>query len=91
MKKKLKLSLNEDKKLFNRMLKNKNNLLVKKFIYEVKILKNKYLRMIKDRYISTLLDFTDDQIKKGISEIKNDYKDVIRFRDRLICFIIKKN
>ena len=91
MKKKLKLSLNEDKKLFNRMLKNKNNLLVKKFIYEVKILKNKYLRMIKDRYISTLLDFTDDQMKKGISEIKNDYKDVIRFRDRLICFIIEKN
>ena len=46
--------------------------------------------MIKDRYISTLLNFTDDQIKDGINEIKNDYKDVLRFKDRLICFIIKK-
>ena len=26
----------------------------------------------------------------GIREIKDNYKDLIKFRDRLICFIIKK-
>ena len=46
--------------------------------------------MIKNRYISTLLNFTDDQIGTGIREIKDNYKDLIKFRDRLICFIIKK-
>ena len=91
MKKKLMISLNKDKKFFNLILKNKTKLVIKRFIYDVIIIKKKYLQMIKDRYISTLLDFTDDQIKTGIREIKNDYKDLIRFRDRLICFIIKNN
>ena len=90
MKKKLMISLSKDKKFFNLILKNKTKLVVKKFIYKVIIFKKKYIQMIKDRYISTLLDFTDDQIKIGIKEIKNDYKDLIRFRDRLICFILKK-
>jgi hypothetical protein len=63
---------------------------VKKFTYEVQILKSKYLQMIKNRYISTLLNFTNKQIKDGIIEIKKDYGDVLKFKDRLICFILKK-
>jgi hypothetical protein len=47
--------------------------------------------MIKDRYISTLLNITDKQIKNGIIEIKNDYGDILKFKDRLICFILKNN
>jgi ubiquinone/menaquinone biosynthesis C-methylase UbiE len=90
MKKKLKISLDKDEKLFNLILKNRAKLVVKKFTYEVKIFKKRYLQMIKDRYISTLLNFTDDQIYIGIKEIKDNYKDLIRFRDRLICFILKK-
>jgi len=90
MKKKLLISLNKDEKLFNLILKNRVKMKVKKFNYEVKILKNKYLQMIRNRYISTLLDFTDKQIKDGIIEIKNDYGNILKFKDRLICFILKK-
>ena len=91
MKKKLSISLSKDEKIFNLILKNESKVIIKKFIYEVRILKIKYLQMIKDRYISTLLNFTDKQIKNGIVEIKNDYGNLLKFKDRLICFIIKKN
>ena len=90
MKKKLKNSLNKDEKLFNLILKNESKMIIKRYIYEVKILKTKYLQMIRDRYISTLLNFTNKQIKEGINEIKKDYRNKLRFKDRLICFIIKK-
>ena len=90
MKKKLKISLNKDERLFNLILKNKAKIIVKKFTYEVQILKIKYLQMIRNRYISTLLDFTDKQIKDGIIEINNDYGNVLKFKDILICFILKK-
>ena len=90
MEKKLIISLNKDEKLFNLILKNRVKMKVKKFNYEVKILKNKYLQMIRNRYISTLLDFTDKQIKDGIIEINNDYGNVLKFKDILICFILKK-
>ena len=90
MKKKLLISLSKDEKLFNLILKNRAKMKVKKFTYEVKILKNKYLQMIRNRYISTLLNFTDKQIKNGIIEIKNDYGNTLKFKDRLICFILKK-
>ena len=91
MKKKLTISLNRDEKIFNLILKNESKVIVKKFVYEVKILKSKYLQMIKDRYISTLLNINDKQIKNGIVEIKNHYGNLLKFKDRLICFIIKNN
>jgi ubiquinone/menaquinone biosynthesis C-methylase UbiE len=90
MKKKLRASFNKDEKLFNLILKNRAKINVKKFTYEVQIFKNKYLQMIRKRYISTLLNFTDKQIINGIIEIKNDYGNVLKFKDRLICFILKK-
>ena len=90
MKEKLRISLNKDEKLFDLIFKNKSKLNVKKFTYEVKILKNKYLQMIRNRYMSTLLNFTDEELKNGIIEIKNDYGNLLKFKDRLICFILKK-
>ena len=56
----------------------------------MKILKTKYLQMIKKRYISTLLNFSNKQINEGLNEIKKDYGKVLKFKDRLIAFIIKK-
>ena len=47
--------------------------------------------MIKDRYISTLLNFSDKQISDGLIEIRNKYKKELKFKDRLICLIIKNN
>ena len=90
MKKNLKISLNKDERLFNLIFKNKTKIIVKKFTYEVQILKIKYLQMIRNRYISTLLNFTNEQINEGIIEIKNDYGNELKFKDRLICFILKK-
>ena len=91
MKKKLKQSLKRDKSLFQLIKKFNTNLTVKKFIFNVKISKNKYLQMIKNRYISTLLNFTEKQIKNGLNEINKKYKKKLNFKDQLICLIIKNN
>ena len=91
MKKKLQISLNKDEKLFKLIFKNKFKIITKKFIYDVQILRTKYLQMIKNRYISTLLNLNNKQILNGINEIKNNYGDLIQFKDRLVCLIIKKN
>ena len=89
MKKRLNVSLKKDKKLFNSIFKNDSQIIIKKFIYNVHISKIKYLKMIKNRYISTLLNFTDSQIIAGLNEITKKYKKNIKFKDRLICYIIK--
>ena len=91
MKKKLKQSLKSDKGLFQLIKKYNPNLTVKKFIFNVKISKKKYLQMIKDRYISTLLNFTEKQIQNGLNEIDKKYKKKLNFKDQLICLIIKNN
>ena len=91
MKKKLKQSLKRDKSLFQLIKKFNTNLTVKKFIFNVKISKNKYLQMIKNRYISTLLNFTEKQIQNGLNEIDKKYKKKLNFKDKLICLIIKNN
>ena len=46
--------------------------------------------MIKNRYISTLLDLSLSEIFKGIDEIKRKYKKKLSFNDKLICLIIDK-
>ena len=91
MKKKLKQSLKRDKSLFQLIKKFNTNLTIKKFIFNVKISKNKYLQMIKNRYISTLLNFTEKQIQNGLNEINKKYKKKLNFKDQLICLIIKNN
>ena len=87
----LKQSLKRDKSLFQLIKKINTNLTVKKFIFNVKISKNKYLQMIKNRYISTLLNFTEKQIQNGLNEIDKKYKKKLNFKDQLICLIIKNN
>ena len=90
MKKKLKNSLKKDEKLFNLIFKNQNKIVVKKFVFNVQISKTKYIQMIKSRYISTLLNFTNQQLNNGLNEIKKDYGKVLKFKDRLICYILRK-
>jgi hypothetical protein len=46
--------------------------------------------MIDNRYISTLLNFTDNEIIYGSNEIMRKYKKILKFKDRLICFVIKR-
>ena len=89
MREKLQQSLSRDKKIVN-LIMNTNKSIIKKFIYKVKIKKQKYLKMVKDRYISTLLDFTLNDIQIGCEEIKLKFKNEIKFKDKLKCIIIKK-
>jgi cyclopropane fatty-acyl-phospholipid synthase-like methyltransferase len=90
MKKKLNVSLKNDKKLFDMIIKGNPKIIIKKFIFQVQISKIKYLKMLNNRYISTLLNFTDKQIINGSNEVMRKYKKALKFKDRLICFIIKK-
>tara|TARA_B100000767_G_scaffold63765_1_gene59865 strand:- start:2967 stop:3677 length:711 start_codon:yes stop_codon:yes gene_type:complete len=87
---KLKQSLKRDIKIFDLILKIYPKLKKKYFVFHVKILRINYLKMIKNRYISTLLNFNNKQIADGLIEIKNKYKKELNFRDRLICLIIDK-
>jgi cyclopropane fatty-acyl-phospholipid synthase-like methyltransferase len=89
MKKKLEESLKRDKKIFKLITKTYPKIIIKNFIFKVKIIKNEYLKMIKKRYISTLLSFNDKQIKVGLNEINLKYKNELNFKDRLICLILK--
>jgi ubiquinone/menaquinone biosynthesis C-methylase UbiE len=90
MDKELKKSLKRDKKIFNLIIKAYKNIIVKSFIFRVKILRKEYIKMIEKRYISTLLTFNDKQILDGINEINLKYKNELKFKDRLICLILNK-
>ena len=90
MKKKLKKSLDRDKKIIKYISKlypkNKN----KRFSFKVKISRDKYIEMIKNRYISTLLGFSLHEILKGINQINLKYEKTLSFNDKLICIILDK-
>ena len=59
------------------------------FKFKVEITRKKYIRMLKNRYISCLLNLSSKEIEKGIIEIKFKYKKNIKFNDVLNCFIYK--
>ena len=84
-------SLKRDKKILSLISKLYPNRVLKKFSYEVKITKKKYINMISKRFISTLLDFSNKQIISGVNEINLRYKKKLKFLDKLICIIIKNN
>ena len=88
MRQKLNKSLQRDKKIL-KIIKNLYPHFIKKsFSFNVKITKKKYLYMIQNRYISTLIPLSKKQIDQGIREIEQRYKSVLRFKDKLICIIL---
>ena len=89
MKRKLEKSLKRDIKILNFIKKN-NKFLMKKFIFTVNISKQKYSKMIKNKYISTLLNMSKIEIDNGIKEIDIKYNSKIKFKDKLVCLILKK-
>ena len=89
MAKKLKISHKKDKKILKIISKFYPERITKKFILDVKISKKKYLEMIKNRYISTLLNFKSKEISEGIKEINLKYKKILKFKDKLRCIIIR--
>ena len=88
MKKKLTKSLKRDKKILKFISEIYSIEKKKRFAYNVKISKKDYLRMIKKRYISTLLTLSEEEISKGIKEINSKYGNFLRFTDKLICIVL---
>ena len=90
MRKNLGKSLKRDENLFKLIKKNLKKISHTNFNFKVNISKQKYVRMIKDRYISCLLNLNIKEIKLGISEIKSKYKNQIKFTDTLKCISYRK-
>ena len=91
MKSKLSKSLIRDQKILNMVIKSNTQIIKKKFIYKVKITKKKYLNMLQNRYISTLLTFTKKELSAELREINLNYEKNIRFKDKLICLILQNS
>lgn len=90
MKQKLNQSLKRDNLIWKKLLQLNIKKSITKFNFKVNIKKNIYLKMIKQRYISTLLKFSSLQISNGINEINLKYKKNILFNDKLKCLIFTK-
>ena len=90
MKQKLDISLKRDDKLFKIIKKKFRRTNESYFNFKVSISKQKYIRMVKLRYISCLLNLNNKEILKGISELKTKYKYQIKFTDTLKCISYKR-
>jgi len=90
MKQKLNQSFKRDILIWKKLLQLNIKKNITKFSFKVSVKKNTYLKMIKQRYISTLLRFSSLQISNGINEINLKYKKNILFNDKLKCIIFTK-
>ena len=89
MKQKLNQSFKRDIIIWKNILQLNIKKNITKFNFKVNVKKKVYLKMIKQRYISTLLKFSPVQILKGVNEINLKYKKNITFNDKLNCIILK--
>jgi hypothetical protein len=89
MKQKLNRGLERDSRMLKSVLKILRNNKIDKFIFKVSITKNKYIKMLKQKYISCLISLTKPQINKGIKEIIDIYPKKLIFNDILICIMYK--
>ena len=90
MKQKLKQSFKRDNLIWKKLLQLDIKKKLTKFNFKVNIKKSIYLKMIKQRYISTLIKFSSFQISNGIKEVDLKYKKNISFNDKLKCIIFSK-
>ena len=92
MKQKLNKSLEKDLRIMISTRKLLHCYQIDKFKFKVSITKKKYIQMLKQRYISSLLNLDKNQINEGINEIKKLFNKKIDFLDILISTkYIKKN
>ena len=90
MKKQLNNSLKKDEILFKIIRKNLKRIKESNFNFNVRISKKKYLSMIKNRYMSCLLNLSKKEMNKGIDEINFNFKDQLNFTDTLKCLSFRK-
>ena len=92
MKQKLNKSLERDSKMLTTTSKLLINYQTDIFEFKVSMTKNQYIQMLKQRYISCLVNLNKDQISKGIDAIKRLFNKKITFIDKLISIkYIKKS
>ena len=89
MKQKLSIGLKRDCKMLKSSCKVLKKYKIDKFKFQVSVTKKKYIQMLKQRYISCLVDLTKNQINKGVNEIKDTRPNIILFKDILICIRYK--
>ncbi len=87
---KLQKGLRRDSIMLSSICKKLKDHKIDKFTFKVSITKNKYIRMIKQRYISCLINMSKKQLNKGIKEIKEKYPKKFIFKDVLICITYQK-
>ena len=90
MKVKLYKSLRKDElffKIIKKILKNSKEI---NFNFKVSITKKNYLRMIKNKYMSCLLNISAKDLKLGVSELNLKLKNRIYFTDTLKCINFKE-
>ena len=89
MKQKLNRGLKRDSIMLKSTCKLLKDYKIDKFKFKVSITKKKYIKMLKQKYISCLVNLSKNQINKGIKEINSIYPNKILFEDILICIKYK--
>ena len=89
MKQKLDRGLEQDSRMIRSVCKILRNNTIDRFRFKVSITKNEYIKMLKQKYISCLVNLTKNQLNKGIKEIRGIYSNNIIFEDILICIKYK--
>jgi 2-polyprenyl-3-methyl-5-hydroxy-6-metoxy-1,4-benzoquinol methylase len=89
MQQKLNRGLKRDSKMLKSICKILKDNKIDNFLFKVSITKNEYIKMLKQRYISCLINLTKKEINKGVKEIKLMYSKKILFNDTLICIKFK--
>ena len=89
MRQKLNRGLKRDSKMLSSICKILENYKIDKISFKVLMTNNKYVKMLKQKYISCLINLTKKQLNKGIKEIKDFYPKKILFEDVLICIKYK--
>jgi len=90
MKKQLNNSLKKDEILFKIIRKNLKRIKESNFNFNVRISKKKYVSMIKNRYMSCLLNLSKKEMNRGIDEINFNFKNQLNFTDTLKCLSFRK-
>tara|TARA_B100000767_G_C19707717_1_gene511310 strand:+ start:186 stop:899 length:714 start_codon:yes stop_codon:yes gene_type:complete len=83
-------SLKRDKKILNLIKSSFRKYRINYFTFKVKMTRELYLQMIKNKFNSCLLNFSSKQINSGVEEIKKRYKKKLIFLDKLICISYEK-
>ena len=89
MKQKLNRGLERDSRMIKATSKLFIDYQIDIFKFKVSMTKSKYIQMLKQRYISCLINLNKYQISNGINEIKNTQPNKILFEDILICIRYK--